>query len=313
VEDGAAGDVDVVRVGPGIGPDDVAVVRLDDGGLLLEVARDDGFLIDSMTVAAHFAGPETGVERVEFDDGNRVGPGGDRRARPRRRLPGDGRRGPLRRRGRGLRVRPLPADPQRHAQPGREHPGDLRRRGLRRHGGAGRGRGALRLRTRNFNGDAFFDYTATDGISEIVGAGEVVVRPVNDAPEAADDGPIMGDEDEFISIPIADLLANDFDVDGDDLRIIGFGKLLEEDGTEITGVESLLENATSGNAALDFFSPNVIFKGSGDHFGSAGFSYVVVDGQGGTATANVEIELAAVNDAPRPKKRQLHRRRRRSC
>jgi hypothetical protein len=54
---------------------------------------------------------------------------------------------------------------------------------------------------------------------------EVNLSPVNDAPVANDDPLVYGVEDEILRIRIENLLANDFDVDGDaemeGLRIVG--------------------------------------------------------------------------------------------
>lgn len=69
----------------------------------------------------------------------------------------------------------------------------------------------------NFNGDTSFTYTVTDpdGNSD---TGEVFVEvlPVNDAPDAVDDS----DTTDFETPITVDLLANDSDVDGDDLRVV---------------------------------------------------------------------------------------------
>ncbi|WP_298303281.1 tandem-95 repeat protein, partial [uncultured Erythrobacter sp.] len=141
------------------------------------------------------------------------------------------------------------------------------------------------LGEQDFNGDAFFRYRMTDGTGRVSSAVvEVNVRPVNDAPVAVDDDDgYVVNEDGSISIPFAWLLANDSDVDGDNLTINGFEDV--EGG-----------NGTASIVAAGF----VTFRPDADYNGQAAFRYRLSDGNGGFDFATVSVEVLPVNDAPRP-------------
>ena len=102
---------------------------------------------------------------------------------------------------------------------------------------------------------------------------------VPNAPAATDDGPIVTDEDTPISILAAFLLDNDTDLDGDALTLIS------------------VANASGGTAALNP-AGDVVFAPSTDFNGAATFEYTVSDGNGGTDTATVAVDVTPVNDDP---------------
>ncbi|MDP2524432.1 cadherin-like domain-containing protein, partial [Neptunomonas phycophila] len=67
----------------------------------------------------------------------------------------------------------------------------------------------------NFNGEATYEYTITDGNGGFDTATVTIdFAPVNDAPVAVDDQ-LTGEEDTTITLDPATLLGNDTDVDGD--------------------------------------------------------------------------------------------------
>lgn len=99
---------------------------------------------------------------------------------------------------------------------------------------------------------------------------------MNDAPVAASDSYTMN-EDTSLSISTASLLANDSDVDGDTLSIIG------------------VSSATNGSVSLS--GSNITFTPNANFYGNASFQYTVSDGQGGTTNATVNI---TVNDVAEP-------------
>jgi VCBS repeat-containing protein len=130
----------------------------------------------------------------------------------------------------------------------------------------------------NFNGADSFTYRASDGVAQSNAATvSITVAPVNDAPVARNDTAVT-DEDVALTIPAADLLANDTDVDGDSLTITGVGK-------PINGTVTLVD----GNPV---FTPAADFNGTGT------FSYTISDGHGRTDSAGVSVTVNAVNDAP---------------
>ena len=131
----------------------------------------------------------------------------------------------------------------------------------------------------DFHGEASFRYTVSDGQGGSDRATvRVEVRPVNDAPVAADDA-LRTDEDRALRIDAKVLLGNDRDVDGDALRIVGLG------------------DASHGEAVLNP-DGSVAFIPDADFHGEASFTYTVGDGQGGFDTAVARIEVAPVNDEP---------------
>ncbi|HMR33502.1 MAG TPA: cadherin-like domain-containing protein, partial [Geminicoccus sp.] len=131
----------------------------------------------------------------------------------------------------------------------------------------------------DFHGEASFRYTVSDGQGGSDRATvRVEVRPVNDAPVAADDA-LRTDEDRVLRIEASTLLRNDRDIDGDALRIVGVGDASH-------GTVTLAEDG------------GITFAPDADFHGQASFTYTVSDGRGGFDTAVARIEVAPVNDEP---------------
>lgn len=128
----------------------------------------------------------------------------------------------------------------------------------------------------NFNGDASFEYTVSDGTLTADGAVTVHLGAVNDAPVAQADA-LDGFEDTAVVVMADALLANDSDAEADPLVVTSVG------------------NAANGTVALS--GGMVTFTPAPDFNGVASFDYVVSDGSLDT-TGTVVITLAAVNDAP---------------
>ena len=137
--------------------------------------------------------------------------------------------------------------------------------------------GVLYAPATDWHGTDRFVYTVTDGNGGTATAEvEVVVDPVNDAPEAMADRATT-DEDEPIEINV---LANDTDVEGDVLRV-----------ESVTG-------PSQGTARIAE-DGGVLYAPATDWYGTDRFVYTVTDGKGGTATAEVEVVVDPVNDAPK--------------
>ncbi|MEO0939724.1 MAG: cadherin-like domain-containing protein [Pseudomonadota bacterium] len=128
----------------------------------------------------------------------------------------------------------------------------------------------------NFNGDVTISYTISDGETTDSAEVAVTVTPVNDAPDAVDDTDTT-QEDTAIVI---DLLANDTDVDGDDLTVT-FVSVPANQGTVV--------NNGDGTAT---FTPAPDFNGT------AMISYDISDGNGGRDWAKHFVEVQGVNDGP---------------
>ena len=103
----------------------------------------------------------------------------------------------------------------------------------------------------------------------------VTVVNVNEAPEAADDEAVT-DEDEALTV---DVLANDTDPDGDDLR-----------------VESV--SAPAHGTTRVASDGGVTYTPAANYHGVDRFTYVVSDPDGLTAEAAVEVTVLSVNDPP---------------
>jgi hypothetical protein len=129
----------------------------------------------------------------------------------------------------------------------------------------------------NFSGPTSISYSISDGQGGTASAVVVVtVVAANDAPVALDDS-VTTPEDAAVTINV---LGNDSDTDGDPLSVTG-ATVPASQGTVIV----------NANGSLTF-TPATNFNGP------ASISYSISDGQGGTASANVQVTVVAVNDAP---------------
>ncbi|WP_419858624.1 SwmB domain-containing protein [Candidatus Palauibacter irciniicola] len=129
----------------------------------------------------------------------------------------------------------------------------------------------------NWYGTDRFTYVMEDGNGATSEASvEVTVRSVNDLPEAAAD---TASTDEDVAVEVA-VLANDTDVDGDSLRVASV---------------SAPENGTSAIAAD---GRGVLYTPDANWHGTDRFTYTADDGNGGTASASVEVTVRPVNDVP---------------
>ncbi len=124
---------------------------------------------------------------------------------------------------------------------------------------------------------AGFNYSVSDGND--ISTGQVIINRNTVAPVAENDGPFDMANQHSILIPVADLLKNDHDPDGDVLRVI-----------DIT-------NSQNGEAKQDeqgdvVFTRGPYFEGEGE------FEYQISDGQGGFDTARVTVIGEVANQSP---------------
>ena len=96
-------------------------------------------------------------------------------------------------------------------------------------------------------------------------------QPANRAPKAQDDAGFRAPSETELRIAAADLLGNDRDADGDALTLSKVG------------------GAQGGSVRLD--GADVVFTPAAGAAGRGGFTYTVVDGEGGSATAKVAISI----------------------
>ena len=115
----------------------------------------------------------------------------------------------------------------------------------------------------------------------------VTVNPANDAPVAADDAYVVG-EDGLLIVVAPGVVANDTDPDT--------GDALTVQNVDTTGTKGSVVLNPDGSFSYD---PNGQFESLavGDS-SSDSFRYTVTDGNGGTSTATVTITINGANDAP---------------
>lgn len=129
----------------------------------------------------------------------------------------------------------------------------------------------------NYVGPASFTYTITDGKGgfDTATVHLNVIASTNTPPDAMDDQ-INGQEDTPVIIPFSTILANDKDVDGNQLNVVS------------------VQNALNGTVAI--INGQIVFTPSPNYNGPASFSYTISDGKGGFDTASININLIAVDD-----------------
>jgi VCBS repeat-containing protein len=133
----------------------------------------------------------------------------------------------------------------------------------------------------NFHGTDTFTYHANDDLFDSsLTTVTITVDSINDAPEAVADGYSV-DEDGELALSTEGLLANDTDIDGDDLDVVLAGD--PENGT-ITWTDQ--ENG------LFKYTPNPDFHGTDS------FTYYVTDGNLNSDPITVTITVNSVNDLP---------------
>lgn len=126
----------------------------------------------------------------------------------------------------------------------------------------------------NVNGPGGFSYTITDGTSFSTANVTVNIGPVNDAPSAADDT-AGTNEDTLIEIAV---LTGDTDIDGGALSV--------------TATSNVLNGTTAIVGNLVRFTPTTNLSGIGS------FDYTISDGNGGTDTGSVTVNINAIADQP---------------
>ena len=128
----------------------------------------------------------------------------------------------------------------------------------------------------DFNGEITFDYTVTDGVDNLTANVTVQIFPVNDQPIAVDDTAEItaGTSNNFINV-----LANDTDIDGDQLRVASVGQL--------SGNGSI--TVASGGTGLNY-TPGTGFVGSDS------VTYTITDNHGGTSQATLSLTVTGAGD-----------------
>ncbi|EKO3801171.1 tandem-95 repeat protein [Vibrio harveyi] len=130
----------------------------------------------------------------------------------------------------------------------------------------------------DFNGDITFTFDVSDGDDVVSTNLELLVSPVNDAPEPQDQAFTVG-EDGVLTFTDSDLLTGATDIEGDDLSV---------EGVTYTGADGVLTDNGDGTYS---FAPNENFNGD------VNFTFDVSDGTD-TVTANIDVTVTPENDPP---------------
>jgi len=133
----------------------------------------------------------------------------------------------------------------------------------------------------NYNGNDAFTFAVRDSASAASAPATVAitVTPVNDNPSAGDD---LATVDEDSGANFLNVLAND--------------SILPDAGETLTIVA--VSSAAHGAVAIGNGGTAVSYTPDADYFGADAFTYVISDGNGGTATATVNVTVNNVNDVP---------------
>jgi outer membrane protein OmpA-like peptidoglycan-associated protein len=130
----------------------------------------------------------------------------------------------------------------------------------------------------NFNGVTTFTYTISDGNGGTSTATvTVTVTPVNDPPDAVNDGYTVAEGSSNTSM---DVLANDS---------------MAPDSDDTLTISSVTQPASG---TVTFTASNVSFTPAAGFSGNTTFTYTIADGNGGSDTALVTVAVTPVNDPP---------------
>lgn len=128
----------------------------------------------------------------------------------------------------------------------------------------------------NYNGTDSFTYTISDGNGgTATGTVNIILTSVNDPPVANNDQAST----QGVNPVAIDLLANDTDVDGDTLTVAS------------------VTQPANGQVTLSNSNSRATYTANQGFTGTDSFTYTVSDGNGGTATAKVSVDVVAAQDA----------------
>jgi Ca2+-binding RTX toxin-like protein/subtilisin-like proprotein convertase family protein len=148
--------------------------------------------------------------------------------------------------------------------------------------------GIIYAPNKDFNGSDSLTYQIKDSSGMLSNSATIIltVKPVNDAPVAASDF-FIANEDTPITIKLADLLANDFDV---------------EDGAAIQNLtldKFVFSNPLKGKIVKDAINNTIIYTPNKDYNGSDSLTYQIKDNNGTLSNkATINLTIESVNDAP---------------
>jgi Ca2+-binding RTX toxin-like protein len=130
----------------------------------------------------------------------------------------------------------------------------------------------------DFNADGRPDLTVANTVSNNVSV--LLNTTTSNNPPVAGNDTVTANQNTALTIPVATLLANDSDPDGNPLSITAVSNA-------VNGTISLNDNGTAANGADDF----VVFTPTSGFSGDASFNYTLSDGQGATASGTVTVAV----------------------
>ena len=134
----------------------------------------------------------------------------------------------------------------------------------------------------NDNSGVTLGYNVTDGTDTVANIATLDITPVNDDPIAVGESFSVDEDGTFsATLGLNDLLQNDSDIDGDRLLV---------NTVPVTGPAN--GTLTLNSDGTFTYAPNANFSGSDS------FTYEVIDGNGGTAQATVNLTINSENDSP---------------
>ncbi|MBL8454037.1 MAG: VCBS domain-containing protein, partial [Zoogloea sp.] len=156
----------------------------------------------------------------------------------------------------------------------------------------------------NWNGSTNFHFTATDnnGGNSGQATANITVTPVNDPPVAIADTGSTNQDTALVRNAASGVLTNDSDIDGGTLGVSsiaagsGASVPVVAGGTSVSGAFGTLLIAQDGGYT---YTPGASAKAlTLGQSASDVFTYTVSDGNGGTATTTLTIQVNGLNDAP---------------
>jgi len=126
----------------------------------------------------------------------------------------------------------------------------------------------------DYHGKAGFDYVVEDSTeAQTVAHADFDIAPVNDTPVAVGETFHGGLVNTVVYIPISAVLQNDYDVDGDPIRLDG------------------VLSSEHGEAVMDWENQRIIFTPEKDFVGTASFEYQITDGNGAFSVAAMDVRI----------------------
>ncbi len=132
----------------------------------------------------------------------------------------------------------------------------------------------------DFFGEETFQYTASDGTSQVTGTVTVQVQPVNDDPTANADSFVVNEDS---NDNLLDVLQNDS---------------IAPDADETLQITSVSAGDQGGTIVIGPTDDHLLYTPAADFVGTETFTYTISDGNGGSDSNTVTVTVSPFNDPP---------------